>query len=477
MPSLFGKVLNAAPPSPPPVPLAERGSLPGVAFSASSGAAQDAAYLRSYKRQPTVRANVGLLAQSVASQPWGLFRSDPEAQGQGNRWTTSDQGSDQRQQVFQHAALALLLKPNQFWSRFKLFEISQMWFDLTGKCHWVIGSTGGIPTSVWPVRPDRMIPVPDDKVYLKGWLYMSPDGREQVPLLPSQVIYNATPDPEDPYGGTGPAQAVLDQIDGAAYAAEWNRNFFANSARPDGIIQTDGTLSDDEWDELTNRWRESHRGVARAHRVAVLEGGATWQATSTSPKDMDFANLLSTGSDQIREAWGIHKVMTGVTEDVNRANAQTGEETFAAWQVDPRLRRWRDVLNHQYLPLFGATAQGVELDYKPAIPPNREEDRLELQAKVQAAQMLVGSGYDPHDVLQVVGLPDMNVVEKATQAPALPPAWVPEMPGGMPAGGSGGAPDEKLLGQPEGEAVAALLRAIRDGRASAAWNMLERSGR
>jgi len=48
--------------------------------------------------------------------------------------------------------------------------------------------------------------------------------------------------------------------------------------------------------------------------------------------------------------------------------------------------------------------------------------------KVEYLQALVNAGYDPHDVLETVGLPDMDVVEKATQAPALPPAWVPAPP-------------------------------------------------
>ena len=59
----------------------------------------------------------------------------------------------------------------------------------------------------------------------------------------------------------------------------------------------------------------------------------------------------------------MHKVMTGVTDDVNRANAQTGEEVFASWKVAPRLDRWRDVLNTQFLPLFGSAGEGVEFDY------------------------------------------------------------------------------------------------------------------
>ena len=145
-------------------------------------------------------------------------------------------------------------------------------------------------------------------------------------------------------------------------------------------------------------------------------------ADAPDMKDMDFARPADDVSrDIIREALRMHKVMTGVTDDVNRANAQTGEEVFANWWIEPRLHRWRDVLNYQFLPLFGTTGQGVEFDYVFPMPRNREQDNAELTAKATAAQSLVTAGYDPHDVLEVVGLPDMDVVETATQAPRCRP--------------------------------------------------------
>lgn len=133
----------------------------------------------------------------------------------------------------------------------------------------------------------------------------------------------------------------------------------------------------------------------------------------------------------------MHKVLLGVSDDVNRANAQTGEEVFVTWGVIPRLDRKKDMLNNALLPMFGSTGTQAEFDYVTPVPTNREQDALELRNKSIAVKDLVDSGYDPHDVLEMVGLPDMDVVEQATQQPALPPSWVPGQPG-LPAP----APDE-----------------------------------
>lgn len=448
-----------------PVPMGGGGmmTLPG-----SPGAGNtDLTLLRTYRQNGTVNSNVSLLASSVASQPWKMFQAAP-TDGR-RRYTTSDQGSDQRREIIAHAALNVLNNPGVItvggvrltvWTRMALFEISGIWLETTGKSHWVVdyGANGGtIPLGLWPARPDRMMPVPDRDRYLAGWIYTSPDGREKIPLLPTEVIYNRYPDPEDPYGGCGPIASVLTDIQAADYAAEWNKNWFINSAEPGGVIQVDHELDDIEFNELVDRWRETHRGVARAHRIAVLEGGQTWIPNAHSMRDMDFAALRGTSRDIIREALGMHKVMTGVTEDVNRANAQTGEEVFSSWKVKPRLDRWSDVLNNQFLPLFGATAVGRELDYVYPMPQNREQDALELTTKTTAVAALVDAGFDPDDACEVVGLPKMRVIERATQQPALPPAWVPAAPA-APGGDGASAPD--------GAAAAALLRL----RASAGWS-------
>lgn len=424
MPSLIGKALalrNAA-----PVPVGTSGfwRLSGT----SLGAPDSEAFMRTHGTVGTVWQIVHLLSSNVAKPEWRLYRKE-KTDGR-VRYTTNDQGSDQRKEVVQHQAKTVLAKPNPFYSRFSLFELSQMYMELTGECFLVVDRDprSSIPLGLWPVRPDRMTEVPDPLEYLKGWVYTSPDGREKVPLEVDDVIQVKYPNPLNPYRGLGPVQAVLTDVQAAAYSAEWNRNFFLNSAQPGGVLQVDHRLGDDEWNELTNRWREAHRGVSRAHRVAVLEAGVTWVPNEVHLKDMDFRNLRDLSRDLIREAWGVHKIMLGNSDDVNRANAQTGEEVFANWSVAPRLDRWKDALNEQFLPLFRATGENVEFDYLYPLPQNREQDNAELTAKSQAWAALVGAGADPHDAAEVCGLPDMNIVEQATQAPALPPGWVPEQP-------------------------------------------------
>ncbi len=395
-------------------------------IGALSGRNDNETYMRSMGTAGTIFQIVSLLAGACAAPEWRLYRK-PKADGR-QRYTTGDRGSDQRVEVLQHQALNVWNTPNTATTGSMFREAGWQHMELTGEQWWVVARDrrANFPTGLWLVRPDRMEPVPSAEEFIAGYVYTGPNG-ERVPLGRDEVILTKFPNPLDPYRGLGPVQSVLVDIDAMKYSAEWNRNFFINSATVGGVIQVPGNLTDEDFDTLSTRWREAHQGVSRAHRVAILEGGAEFIPNQASLKDMDFPNLRGVSRDVIREAWGIHKSMLGNADDVNRANAQTAEEVFGRWKILPRLNRQRDVLNNLFLPMFGSTGEGVEFDYVNPLPDDREADNAELTAKTAAYSALVTAGVLPEDAAQAVGLPPMR---HTTQVPAATPtSGAPSQPG------------------------------------------------
>src|SRR3546814_5544710 len=100
---------------------------------------------------------------------------------------------------------------------------------------------------------------------------------------------------------------LLSILVGQRAALDYNRNFFINGAGPGGIIEFPEELDDDEWRRFKRRWDSSHQGVANAHKVATLEGGAKWVERNYTYKDMQFAELTNVSRDMIREAFLIHQ--------------------------------------------------------------------------------------------------------------------------------------------------------------------------
>jgi HK97 family phage portal protein len=403
--TLFGSLANAASSlrartTDTPVPFASRSQSYGRGIFGSSRSITS--QLDAMGSVSTLFAIVNRTAKAEASVEWQLFRKAKSGK------------KEDRTPVAAHAALDLWNRPNRFYTQSEFVEAGAQHKQLTGETWWVIGRVEGvdIPLEMWPVRPDRIQPVPDPEEFLLGYMYTGPDG-QQVALGINDVIFIRTPHPTDPYRGIGPVQALLTDLDATRYSAEWNRNFFLNSAEPGGIIEVPDRLGDDEFDELRDRWNEQHKGIANAHRVAILEHGK-WVDRKFTQRDMQFAELRNMSREIIREAFGFPKPMTGAVDDVNRSNADAGAVMFARWLVVPDLEAVRDALNHRLLPLFGATAQGLEFDFVNPIPDDVESEALQLTARANAAKALADTGlWLPDDILSAVGLPDMDPAPSA----------------------------------------------------------------
>jgi HK97 family phage portal protein len=374
------------------------------------------AQMRAQGSNSTLYAIVDRIITSYSQVEWHLYRK--AASGK----------VEDRIEVTSHAALDLMDRPNKFMTGPSFREAGQQHEELTGEQWWVISrnpSFKQLPLEVWPVRPDRMDPIPDEQDFIVGFVYHSPSG-ELVPLDVEDVIFQRRPNPMDPYRGVGAVQTILVDLDATRASAEWNRAFFLNSAEPGGIVQVEKRLSDDEFNEFRDRWAEQHRGVNNAHRVGVLENGLQWVDRKYSMRDMEFTELRNVSREIIREAFGMPKPMLGAVDDVNRANAEAAGFVFAEWLIKPRLRRLKEVLNTRLLPMYGRLGEGLEFDFDDPTPENREQDANDLTARANAASALIAVGLDAGDVLPAVGLPEMRYIgppsTNAPSTPALAPA-------------------------------------------------------
>lgn len=455
MASLLGgtrRRATTAPQNDAQVPLVSRSA--ANAFGGGLYARRDApAQLDTMATNGTVFGIVDKTSTAVAETEWKLYRKAKS----GNE--------EDRVQVTSHAALDLIDKPNAFFSRMLLFESAQQHLDLTGEGILLVSRAGRIklPLELWPIRPDRLTPVPHPEKYLAGWIYTSPDG-ETVPLEVDEIIQTRRPHPKDPYRGIGPVQTVITDVLGAQYASEWNANFFRNSAEPGGIIEVPESLTDEDFDQLRDRWNEQHRGVARAHRVAILEQGK-WVDRKYTQRDMEFSALRGVSRDAILEAFGMPRGMLGITEDVNRANGESGERIFARWLTVPRLNRWRDALNTRLLPMYGDTTRDLEFDYDSPVPADEAAENADRTSRAQAVAALVNVGFDGESAAKAYELPAGLAWEKP--ATPEPPPVAPGPAGPTPA--EPGAPTPPDAPQPPAPStVEGLLAGLLGARPAAA---------
>jgi HK97 family phage portal protein len=380
------------------------------------------AQMRAQGQVGTLFAITDRIITAYSQVEWRLYRVPKDGRRRYDSGTSGVQ--DPRVEVTRHPALDLWRRPNPFFFGSAFRESAQQHEELTGEQYWVIDRNKfGLPQELWFVRPDRMEPIPDAENFLVGYIYHGPAG-EDVPLALEDVIFLRRPHPLDPYRGLGAVQAILGDLDAAYLSTEYNRNFFLNSATPGGIIESENNISDEDFNQFQARWAETHKGVANAHRVAILESGMTWVDRKYTMDDMQFVEMRAASRETIREAFGFPKAMTGATEDVNKANAYAGEVMFARWMTKPRLLRAKEALNTILLPMYGASAVGLEFDFVNPVPEDDEISSNVLFNKAQSAKFLADTGlWEPADILMAVGLPDMK-----ERPEPLPPANTQENP-------------------------------------------------
>lgn len=396
-----------------PVPLAERYTYGrgGTGLFASPETRGYVRQMAMFGEIGTVQAIVSRLMSSVSKVEWKL-------------WTKTASGLDEDRVEIKpgmHAALDLWNRPNPFMTQAHFIKAITQHKELTGEANAVVGYAGKIPLELWPVRPDRLEPMPDPFKFLTGWSYTGPNG-DRVPLELNEIIRSILPSPLDPYRGMGPVRSIIKDLETEDDRRTWQRMFFKNSARPGGIVQVDKRLSDPEFDEMRERWAEQHKGVNKAHRVAILEQGAQWVETSMSMRDMQFAEINNAQRDKILEAWGFPKFALGMVDDVNRANAEASTAFFEQWLVETRCDDLKDMLNFQVLPLFGQDQnRRYEFDYVSPVPENAEQELASITARSTAAVAMAGAGFDVPATEEWLDLPAISFERPVPPAPILPP--------------------------------------------------------
>lgn len=415
MRSLLSPIINKS-----PVPLSPRSARSSFQqLFGGQGRRNDDRLLAASATAGTVFGVVNRITTAVAKVEWHLYRKAKSGLAEDREEITDPK---------RHDSIRLWNKPNPFMTRRRFVETAGQHIELVGEnamvtSHARIGQNS-VPIELWPVRPDRITVTPDPFNFVKGYVYTAPDG-ERMPLDPHELGRIIMPNPRDPYRGLGPVESILTDIDNVKFSSAWNRAFFENSAEPGGVIQVPTALNDREFDRLRDQWSEDHKGVSKAHRVAILESDAKWVSNSISHRDMQFAEMRTVSRDVILEAWGFPKGMLGIVEDVNRSSMEGVVYLFEAWIVEERLDRWKDWLNYDLLPQYGASSEGLEWDYDSPVPENSEQENASITARSAALALLAEKGFDEKDVIAWLGLPDLGYTKPEPPTIVAPPGGKP----------------------------------------------------
>lgn len=348
----------------------------------------------------------GAIAQDVACMDLKLFKV---------RWTKTEAIPEE---VLIHPALSVLEHVNDFMSFYELIEATQIYLELVGEAFWVVLRNGrtGEPQEIWPIRPDWVKVIPDGQKVVGGYIY-NPGGdpQEKLTIPVENMIHFKYFNPLNPYRGKGSVQAAAMPLDIHQFAQDWNRNFFFNSALPGMVFTSDKNFNRKAIKEFVNQWQSTYGGRQNAHKIAFLGGGFKLEKATMGARDLDFSEQQKIMRDDILAVFRVPKTILGLTEDVNRANAEATTRAFMERVITPRMKKIVGTLTERYLPMF----KGLEDYFFDFTDPSPEdvETKLKIYENARKYQWMtpneirVEEGLEPIEGGDTLGTPTSQTEE------------------------------------------------------------------
>lgn len=285
-----------------------------------------------------------------------------------------------------------------------------------------------------------------------GRLQFVIEGEDRA-LTPEEVIF--IPDLVRPGKVRGESRVrALKENFGLAMALEkFAAQFFGQGTNLGGIIEFPGNLTAEQAQNLANGFDNRHRGWRRGHRTGVLSGGASFKATQIDPESSQALAARHMAVEDVARAFNVPPHLLALPGTNSYASV---EQTNLAWvthglrpiiqkiegAMSPLLSRSPNgdgaflkfnldgLLRADIQARMSAYATGLQAGFLTINDVRRLEDLTPMETdvadkvrvplanvniddsnvtaiktKVGAAQQLVIAGYNPADVLEMLGLP------------------------------------------------------------------------
>ena len=285
-----------------------------------------------------VYACVRVIAETIASLPFGVFQETKE-------------GSIK---ALEHPLYRIIHdEPNSEMTSFVWRETMLTHLLLWGNSYsQIIRSGRGKILGLYPLLPDHMEVDRDDKSGNLTYTYSTTKG-DTVRLRPEDVLHIPGLG-FDGIMGYSPIAIEKNAIGLGIAAEEYGSKFFSNGATPSGILSHPNTVKNPK--ALREAWMEAYGGSSNSNRVAILEEGMTFTRISMPNNEAQF---LETRKFQVSEICRIYRVPPHMIGDLDRAtfsNIENQSISFAVHTIRPWLVRIEQAMNRA---LFSEKEKGV----------------------------------------------------------------------------------------------------------------------
>ncbi len=321
-------------------------------------------YGRYYASSVSVYAAIKLRADAVSRPSLRIYR----------------QGVGKPEVDPEHPVARLMARVNPWTTSNDLWRSTEIHLNLWGSAFWTLERDAVGEWQIWPLRPDRVTPLPDERRYLRGFVYQGRSG--PVAYTPDEVVWLRYYNPLEEYAGFSPLTPSRLSVDTGCDGMRFNRNFFRNSAQPDFVMLTDENMTDSEIADFYSRWEARYQGSGNAHRPAITNFIKDIKSLGVSHKDMDFIQGLRWSLEEVSRAFGVPKPLLADLERATFANINAAERMFWRNTIVPELKFLEEQLTRMLLPRLGYPGLGLEFDLS-SIEALQEDENQRVSREMQ----------------------------------------------------------------------------------------------
>ncbi len=248
-----------------------------------------------------------------------------------------------------------------------LLRATEAAYNIWGVAYWLkvragqgVGSRSkGVKWLVW-LNPQTVEAIVDPQRGVIG--YKQTIGSQTRTYAPEDVIVFRNFDPLDDLGGLSPLSVALSEINAELNAARFVAAFFANDARPAGLLTTEQPLQESDMERTRSWWSRLFGGVRNKWKTGIAGGGLRWQTITFPPSDLALKDLRAEDRRAICAVFGVPPGMAGAWEATTYATAREQKASFYEDTILPQLEYLAEVLNWSLLSHYpDLSARGARL--------------------------------------------------------------------------------------------------------------------
>jgi len=289
-----------------------------------------------------------------------------------------------------HTILDALDRFNEFTDASSGFYLTSSHKTLAGDSIWYIDGTAPNVRGIYLLQPDKVeikLGSPSfGQAIIDAYEFKDSINGKQVTITykADEIVHFKNPNPNNPYRGKSKVEAAAEAIDTDNFAIEANKGLFQRGLIGNFVLSTEAAMTPEQMKVIRTELQANYGGVSNAYKAMILSGGLKPQTIQLTNKDMEFIEQQKWNRDKIMSIFGNVPPVLGITDDVNRANA---DATIMHWKrttVKPEMKSITDTLNEFFVPKFGTN---LILGFKDPVPEDRE-GKVNEAVKLKGASII-----------------------------------------------------------------------------------------